>query len=90
MAAPVLVAGGDGVAPRGATTRQGLPAWGVISGPQLQAMRAEVETVRHIFACPHRELVARRANSVGGALRVLAAAAGRGVVSVPAAIDDGQ
>lgn len=47
---------------------------------------AEVETVRHVFACPRRELVARRANSVGGALHVLAAAgirSRRGVVSCP-------
>jgi ribonuclease HI len=47
---------------------------------------AEVETVRHVFACPHRELVARRANSIGSALRVLAVAGIRsrqGAVSCP-------
>lgn len=47
---------------------------------------AEVETVRHVFACPHRGLVDWRANSVGGALRILAAAGIRsrtGIVLCP-------
>jgi exonuclease III len=30
-----------------------------------------VETVRHVFACPHQDLVCERGNSVGGALRSL-------------------
>ena len=55
-------------------------------GHSCKLCGAEVETVRHVFSCPHRDLVARRANSVGGALRILTAAGTRsrtGTVSCP-------
>ena len=55
-------------------------------GHSCKLCGAEVETVRHVFACPHRDLMARRANSVGSALYVLTAAgiqSRQGVVSCP-------
>ena len=55
-------------------------------GHSCKLCDAEVETVRHVFVCPHPGLVDSRADSVGGALSVLHAAGIRsrtGMTSCP-------
>lgn len=55
-------------------------------GHSCKLCNAEVETVRHVFVCPHPGLVDSRADSVGGTLSVLHAAGIRsrtGMTSCP-------